>query len=62
MVLIITVLSELLIITGFKPETILRYYLIDEEKNERRDLVIASYNLEDWTRRFEFYSSLFSGK
>ncbi|MDA2920798.1 GNAT family N-acetyltransferase [Desulfobacterota bacterium AH_259_B03_O07] len=47
---------------GFKPETLLRYYLVDEETNEKRDLLIASYNLEDWTRRFEFYSSLFSGK
>jgi len=47
---------------GFKPETVLRYYLVDEETNEKRDLLIASYNLEDWTRRFEFYSSLFSGK
>ena len=47
---------------GFKPETVLRYYLVDKETSEKRDLLIASYNLEDWTRRFEFYSSLFSGK
>ncbi len=39
---------------GFTPETVLKSY-IKINKNEEQDLIIASYNLEDWVRRFEFY-------
>lgn len=46
---------------GFKPESVLRYYL-EEESKVRKDLIVASYNLEDWSRRFEYYGSIFSKK
>jgi RimJ/RimL family protein N-acetyltransferase len=41
---------------GFKPEAVLNCYISCEETGEHKDLVIASYNLEDWKGRFEFYS------
>lgn len=46
----------------FKAETTLMCYIEDEQTKEKKDLVIASFNLEDWTRRFEFYSALLSRK
>lgn len=39
----------------FKPETILQATLIDEESAECKELIIASYSMGDWARRFEFY-------
>lgn len=42
---------------GFKPETVLKSHVKIDEDKEDRDLIIASYNLEDWFRRFEFYAS-----
>jgi RimJ/RimL family protein N-acetyltransferase len=47
---------------GFKPETVLRCYLIDENTNEKKDLIIASFNLEEWTNRFEFYNIILREK
>lgn len=47
---------------GFKPEAVLNCYVKSEETGEHKDLVIASYNLEDWKGRFEFYSSVYHGK
>jgi RimJ/RimL family protein N-acetyltransferase len=43
---------------GFKPEAVLRCYIKSEESREYKDLVVASYNLEDWERRFELYNSI----
>jgi len=40
---------------GFKPETVFKSYVKIDNKDEEQDLVIASYNLEDWIRKFEFY-------
>jgi RimJ/RimL family protein N-acetyltransferase len=47
---------------GFKPETVLRCYIIDENTNEKKDLIIASFNLEEWANRFEFYNIILGGK
>lgn len=44
---------------GFEPETVLNYYVTDEVTNEQKDLVIASYDLQNWERRFEFYTFIF---
>lgn len=44
---------------GFEPETVLSYYVTDEVTNEQKDLVIASYDLQNWERRFEFYTLIF---
>jgi len=44
---------------GFKPEAVLRCYINNDETNEHKDLVIASFNLEDWQGRFEFYSHVY---
>jgi len=41
---------------SFRPEAVFNCYVKCEESGEHKDLVIASYNLEDWERRFEFYS------
>lgn len=46
---------------GFKPETVLSRYVSDESSNNSKDLVIASFDLENWERRFEFYSSIYRG-
>ncbi len=40
---------------GFKPETVLKSYIKINNEEKEQDLIIASYNLEDWVRRFEFY-------
>ena len=42
---------------GFKAETVLKSYISLPGKNINKDLIIASYNLEDWARRFEFYNT-----
>lgn len=47
---------------GFEPETVLNYYVTDEVTNEQKDLVIASYDLQNWERRFEFYTLIFGTK
>jgi L-amino acid N-acyltransferase YncA len=44
---------------GFKPETVLSCYVKDELSSITKDLVIASFSLENWERRFEFYSFLY---
>ncbi|MGB2692327.1 MAG: GNAT family N-acetyltransferase [Thermodesulfobacteriota bacterium] len=44
---------------GFKPETVLRCYLKDEISGMAKDLIIASFSLENWQRRFEFYSFIY---
>jgi len=44
---------------GFKPETVLSCYVKDESSSLTKDLVIASFDLENWERRFEFYSSIY---
>lgn len=41
---------------GFKPETVLKSYVKIDEEEKDQDLIIASYNLEDWLRKFEFYN------
>jgi RimJ/RimL family protein N-acetyltransferase len=47
---------------GFKPEAVLTCYIKDEETRVSKDLIIASYNLKDWSRRFEFYNLIYSRK
>ena len=47
---------------GFEPETVLNYYVTDEVTNEQKDLVIASYDLQNWERRFEFYTFIFGNR
>ncbi len=44
---------------GFKPETVLSSYVKDEFSTIKKDLVIASFSLESWERRFEFYSFIY---
>lgn len=51
--------SKILNHYGFKPETVLNSYIKDEKEGVTKDLIIASYNLENWDRRFEFYYSMF---
>jgi len=47
---------------GFEPEAVLNYYVLDEATNEQKDLVIASYDLQNWERRFEFYTYVYGGR
>ena len=47
---------------GFKPETVLSCFIMDENTNEKKDLIIASFNLEEWANRFEFYDIIFGRK
>jgi RimJ/RimL family protein N-acetyltransferase len=47
---------------GFKPEAVLTCYIKDEETEVKKDLIIASYNLKDWARRFEFYNLIYGGE
>lgn len=44
---------------GFKPESVLRYNAKNTSPSITKDLVIASFSLESWERRFEFYSSIY---
>lgn len=43
---------------GFKPETELNFFLDDKEVDQKADLIIASFDLENWQRRFEFYHAI----
>jgi len=45
---------------GFNPEVTLNYYLENNEKSIHKDLIIASLNIQDWKRRFEFYRAFFN--
>jgi L-amino acid N-acyltransferase YncA len=47
---------------GFEPETVLNYYVTDETTNQQKDLVIASYDLQNWERRFEFYNFVYGNQ
>ena len=47
--------SKILSRYSFEPETVLNSYIKDEDAGVAEDLIIASYNLENWDRRFEFY-------
>lgn len=44
---------------GFKPESVLNFYAKDDTSGIAKDLVIASFSLENWQRRFEFYSFIY---
>lgn len=44
---------------GFNPETVLNCYVMDDATKEQKDLVIASYDLQNWERRFEFYTFIY---
>ena len=44
---------------GFKPETVLSCYVKDKSSSITKDMVIASFSLENWERRFEFYSFIY---
>ncbi|HSE83600.1 MAG TPA: GNAT family N-acetyltransferase [Thermodesulfobacteriota bacterium] len=47
---------------GFKPETVLRSYSNGGNNGGYQDLMIASFNLEDWEGRFEVYSQIYGTK
>ncbi len=51
-------LTKILNHYGFKPETLLSSYIVDEDTEEKQQINIASFNLENWSRRFEVYSSM----
>lgn len=46
----------------FRAETTLSYYVKEYNENDRKDIIIASYNITDWARRFEFYSVIYAKK
>ncbi len=46
----------------FRAETTLSYYVKDDDEKDRKDIIIASYNIDDWARRFEFYSAIYGKK
>lgn len=46
----------------FRAETTLSYYVKDDDEKDRKDIIIASYNIADWARRFEFYSVIYAKK
>jgi len=52
--------SKILSHYGFEPETVLNSYIKDEKEGVTKDLIIASYNLDNWDRRFEFYYTMHS--
>ena len=41
---------------GFDSEVSLSYFLEDKKNKIHKDLVVSSLNIQDWKRRFEFYS------
>ena len=41
---------------GFDSEITLSYFLEDKKSKMHKDLVVSSLNIQDWKRRFEFYS------
>ena len=43
----------------FQPESLLNQYILDDKKHHK-DLIIASFNLDEWSRRFEYYSFYFN--
>jgi len=44
---------------GFRPEAVFRSHVKDKDTGERKDLVIASYNLGNWLKRFELYNLIY---
>ena len=44
---------------NFQPESLLNQYILDDD-NHYKDLIIASFNLDEWNRRFEYYSFYFN--
>lgn len=52
--------SKILSHYDFEPETVLSSYVKDETASVPKDLIIASYDLENWERRFEFYNFICS--
>jgi len=44
---------------NFQPETLLNQFILDDDKHYK-DLIIASFNLDEWNRRFEYYSFYFN--
>ena len=49
-------ITKILSYYGFYQETMLNFYVEDTETNQKKDLIIASFDLENWQRRFEFYN------
>ncbi len=41
---------------GFDSEITLSYFLKDKENKMQKDLVVSSLDIQDWKRRFEFYT------
>lgn len=41
---------------GFDTEISLNYRIDDKENKTQKDIIVASLNIQDWKRRFEFYS------
>ena len=44
---------------GFKPESVLNYNVQDTDKDINKNLILASYDLDSWERRFELYSTIY---
>lgn len=44
----------------FRAETSLRYYVEDESSKKRKDLIIASFDLANWSHRFDYYKVIFN--
>jgi len=41
---------------GFETEISLNYHINDKENKTQQDIIVSSLNIQDWKRRFEFYS------
>lgn len=41
---------------GFDTEISLNYHIKDKENKTQKNIIISSLNIQDWKRRFEFYS------
>ena len=46
---------KMLVKYDFQPESFLNMYVLDDDRHFR-DMIIASLNLDEWNRRFQYYS------
>ena len=52
-------MNKILVNYGFKPESVLNYNIQDTDTDIIESIVMASYDLDSWERRFELYSSIY---